>query len=104
VDKSKLAPGYVGPFLVLKRLHTNVYTLNVPLFPGHKHDNFNFQFLKPYEKSSRFPTRPQGVAPIAVDYQGNASYQLEGIVDRCLHKKCGWQYKVKWVGYPGSIK
>jgi hypothetical protein len=99
VDNKKLAPGYVGPFLVLKRPHTNV-----PLFRGRKHDTFNVQYLKPYEESSRFPTRPQGVAPIAVDYQGNASYLLEGIVDRRLHKKFGWQYKVKWVGYPVSGK
>jgi len=41
---------------------------------------------------------------IAVDYQGTARYLLEGIVDCRLHKKFGWQYKVKWVGYPVSEK
>jgi len=98
VDNNKLAPGYVEPFLVLKRPHTNVYTLNVPLFRGRKHDTFNVQYLKPYEESSCFPTKPQGVATIAVDYRGNASYLLESIVDRRLHKKFGWQYKVIRVG------
>jgi len=57
VDRNKLAPGYVGPFLVLKRPHTNVYTLNVPLFRGRKHDTFNVQYLKPYEESYRFPNQ-----------------------------------------------
>jgi hypothetical protein len=100
VENNKLAPGFVGPFHITEKLHTNVYRLNVTDFRGRKHDSFNVEYLKLYEESMRFPHRSTGASAIAKDYQGRNTWDVEAIVGRRLHPQYGWQYKVKWVGWP----
>ena len=88
---------YVGPYVVLERVHPNAYKLNglpegVPLTQ-------NVRFLIKYQRSpDRFNTRPEAnvSAPDLVD--GHYEWEVEQVMG---HKETrhGMRYLVKWKGF-----
>ena len=94
---NKWLPKFLGPFHVLKRISTNAYRIDFPQ-TIRVHKTVNIEALKEYNEPSPLhdPTPPP--AP-TVKVGGDIEYEVERIIDKRT-KGRGFQYLVKWKGYP----
>ena len=91
----KLAPKFIGPFSVKKKLNEVSYELILPNSLK-IHPVFHVSLLKPTVLDP-FPDRGPGPPePVMVD--GDEEYEVEAIVD-CRKRGNQLQYLVKWKGY-----
>ena len=90
VDKRKLSPRWLGPFLVSARVGANAYKLtNLPSWL-HVHDTFNVSQLKKYP----------GETPLAEEsFQlDEADFEVERITRERLYRNKP-RYLVRWKGF-----
>jgi hypothetical protein len=95
VKKQKFLPKWIGPFLVLKRIGTVSYKLELPI-KSRAHDVFHESALRKYElKDGKSFPRPE---PVIVE-DGTKEFEVEEILNKRKRKK-KIEYLVKWKGYP----
>jgi Chromo (CHRromatin Organisation MOdifier) domain len=97
--KRKLAPRYIGPFVVVQRAATpDTYKIDLP--PQLQlHPEFHTSMLKPWFVDPD-PKRRSDLPPM-IDANGDVVYIIEKLVAKRMFKK-KTQYKVRWLGYPPS--
>jgi hypothetical protein len=96
VHRIKLAPRYIGPFLVLARLGNVAYHLELPLTLAGVHNVFHISQLKKCLKSS-VDVIVNGVAPLDADLS-NPEYPVNvlGQQDRVTRHQTIRFFKVQW--------
>ena len=73
---SKLAPNYVGPFVVLKEVNPVAFQLELTNLMGRMHDVFHISLLKPYIQGPAVTVKPP---PVLKD-KGGAIYEVERLL------------------------
>jgi hypothetical protein len=94
----KLAPKREGPFVFSEVLGPVTYRLKLPT-QWRIHPVFHASLLTPYRENDIHG--PNFTQPPPDLIEGEPEYEVEAIV---AHRKRGngYQYRVKWVGYPSS--
>ena len=94
----KLAPKQEGPFMIMEVLGPVTYYLKLPN-QWQIHNVFHTSLLSPYHETDTHS--PNFMKPPPDLVEGEEEYEIEAITS---HKKWGWgyQYLVKWKGYPIS--
>ena len=85
----------IEPFKIIKKVGTSSYKLDLPASMT-IHNTFHISLLKPYE-DNKFPTQIQTTDP-PIEIDGEPEYELEEIIDSCLHRS-NLQYRAKRTGY-----
>ena len=96
----KLAPKYIGPFVIKKKHSELNYELDLPYWIK-IHPVIHISRLKPYyEFKSEFPTRKKEQPPPKPEIkEGYYEYEVEKILGK-RKKRGSTQYLIKWKGYP----
>jgi hypothetical protein len=95
VKKQKFLPKWIGPFLVLKKVGTVSYKLQLP-DKSRAHDVFHESALRKYEfKGGKSYPKPDPI--IAED--GSKEFEVEEILNKRKRRQ-RIEYLVKWKGYP----
>ncbi len=95
VKKQKFLPKWIGPFLVLKKVGTVSYKLQLP-DKSRAHDVFHESALRKYEfKDGKSYPKPDPI--IAED--GSKEFEVEEILNKRKRRQ-RIEYLVKWKGYP----
>ena len=95
----KLDDKRFGPFEILEKIGHSAYKLSLPT-SWKQHPVFNKALLTPYIAPS-FLTQEIPRPPPDIDEEGHPIYEVEQIMDK-RQKGRGFQYLVKWQGYPHS--
>ena len=92
----KLAPRWVGPFTIVRRIGETAYELDLKQKYARLHPVFHVSLLKRHQAGGASPAPPD---PIEVD--GLQEFEVERILGhRQLRNKT--QYLVRWRGYDAS--
>ena len=92
----KLAPRWVGPFTIVRRIGETAYELDLKQKYARIHPVFHVSLLKKHMAGGASPAPPD---PIEVD--GQQEYEVEKILGhRQLRNRT--QYLVRWRGYDAS--
>ena len=94
---AKLANKWVRPFIVLEKVGTSAYRLNLPV-TWKIHPVFNKALLMPY-KEGQFPNQERDEHPPPELINDHEQYGVEEILKSRKHRQ-GIRYLVKWEGYP----
>ena len=97
----KLDHKRIGPFKVIKQVHSSVYRLDLPSSMK-IHPNFHVSLLELATDDLVFKRKQPPPGPVEVhDEPGaNEDYEIESIVDSRFHgSKKELQYYAKWKGY-----
>ena len=97
----KLCPSYIGPFEIVRVLSKLTYEIKLPANMK-IHPVFHVQYLKPYNESTTFKTRPEIENRPPAQYLEDTkeeAYTVESILDKRITRN-KIQYLVKWEGYP----
>lgn len=101
IDKNrptrKLAPKYIGPYIIEAIISKTAYKLELPT-ELKIHPVFHISLLKPYKESDKFQ-RPTPPPAIYIPETNQDEYEVEMILDKRIIRKKP-QYLIKWVGYP----
>ena len=94
----KMKPKWEGPFVITEVLGLVTYRLKL-LTSWQIHNVFHAMLLKPYRENEIYGKNLTEPPPELVE--GEEVYEVKNI---CNHRKWGWgyQYYVKWWGYPIS--
>ena len=92
----KISPRREGPFEIEDVLGPLTYRLKLPE-TWKIHNVFHATLLKPYIKTEAH--RNNYPRPLPELIEGEEVYEVDSIV-RHRRRGCGYQYLVKWVGYP----
>ena len=93
----KLDPKRVGPFVVLKKVGTTGFLLDMPGYPHHK--EFHAHSLTPYETGTEFECRSALESPDHIDLKtGIEMWEVDQIVERKKHYR-KFYYFVMYKGY-----
>lgn len=91
----KLAPRFVGPFPVRRKINDVSFELTLP--ESFKiHPVFHVSLLKPVVPDPFPDHRPGPPAPIIID--GDEEFEVEAVLD-CRKRRGQTQYLIKWKGY-----
>ena len=94
----KLDDKLLGPFVITRVAGPNARQIALPSSMGRTHPVFHVSLLEPYRPNTITGRHtPQPPAPEVVD--GEASYELEQILDSAFSKRAGLRYFVQWAGY-----
>ncbi len=95
----KLAPRYVGPFVIQKQINPVTFQLNLP--PQYRiHPTFHVSLLKPYHSPVSPSTEPGPITepPLQLILEDGAVYEVRTILDS--RRRGGrLEYLVDWEGY-----
>ncbi|XP_075449336.1 uncharacterized protein LOC142490799 [Ascaphus truei] len=95
VPTMKLAPKFLGPFPVVRRINPVAYELRLP--PSMKISPvFHVSLLKPVFRSSRFSKKTSSPPPIMIS--GQQEYEVQFVLDS-RKSRGGVQYLVHWRGF-----
>ncbi|XP_075430534.1 uncharacterized protein LOC142468183 [Ascaphus truei] len=95
VPTMKLAPKFLGPFPVVRRVNPVAYHLRLP--PSMKIPSvFHVSLLKPVFQSPRFSKNTSPPLPLTI--QGQQEYEVQFILDSRISRG-GVQYLVHWKGF-----
>ncbi len=99
----KLDHKRLGPYKVVERIGSLAYRLELP--PTMKiHPVFHASRLSPFIKDT-IPDRTPEPLPPVVTPDGEEEWEVEEVIGWHYTNKCnkpGYQYKIKWKGYPTS--
>jgi len=84
----------IGPFNILARIGSSAYKLDLPT-SMRIHNTFHISLLELYNNNKLPSQRSEPPPPILIE--GEPEYELEEIVDSCLHYN-KVQYRAKWIG------
>jgi hypothetical protein len=104
VPSCKLAPGYLGPYIILEKFGELDYKLDLPCSLSCIHPVFHINKLFPFrgnEVNSEQPPEPGPVELEAEDDTGEPEWEVEEIVDSHLHYN-KLQYLICWKGYSSA--
>ena len=100
---AKFMVRYDGPYRVIQAWpDSSTYTLDLPehmnVFP-----TFHASLLRPYRANdpTLFPSREHAMPGPVVTEDGQVEWEIESLLDRRRRGR-GWQYLVRWKGYPPS--
>ncbi len=95
----KLAPRYVGPFIIQKQINPVTFQLKLP--PQYRiHPTFHVSLLKPYHSQVSPSIEPGLITepPLPLILEDGAVYEVRTILDS--RRRGGWlEYLVDWEGY-----
>ncbi len=95
----KLAPRYVGPFVIQKQINLVMFQLKLP--PQYRiHPTFHVSLLKPYHSPVSPSTEPGPITelPLPLILEDGAVYEVRTILDS--RRRGGrLEYLVDWEGY-----
>jgi len=101
----KLAPKYIGPFVITAKINDVAYALQLP-DNMRFHNKFHISKLKPYIESDSFPTRtqqPDTQPPPHLLEDGESAWEVEEILRKRMRTygrgRPRAQYLTKWKGY-----
>ena len=99
----KLAPKFIGPFLIQRVVSAVAYELKLPASMFRVHPVFHVSKLKPYrDGSARFPTRrqlPTRPSASVLPDTNEEAWEVERVVGKRVVRG-SVQYLVLWKGYP----
>ena len=93
----KLADRQVGPYEVVKKVGASAYELRMP-GSSLAHPVHNEKDLEPYHEP---PLHRREGRPVAEIIKGQEEWEVEEILKKRKRGR-GWQYLIKWKGYPNS--
>jgi hypothetical protein len=99
----KLAPKYIGPFKVIKRVGSSAYQLDLPSLYSRLHPTFHVSLLEDYvSRSGKDPEGyPDGKLPELAENQDDMEWEVQEIVDHKKDKRMkDRRYLVKWKDWP----
>jgi hypothetical protein len=98
--KKKLDWKYLGPGTVLAQIGRDAYRVDLPGL-GQVHPVFHVSLLEPYVQRGSIPS--QSAQPVdTLRTLGDDVYYVEEVLDRRKSSTGGWEYLVKWEGYPSE--
>jgi chromodomain-containing protein len=94
----KMKPKREGPFIITEVLGLVTYRLKLPA-TWRIHDVFHATLLRPYKENEVYGNNFPEPTPELLE--GEEVYEVEAILNHQKHGR-GYQYFVKWQGYPIS--
>ena len=85
----------MGPFKIIKKIETSSYKWDLPASMT-IHNTFHISLQEPYE-ANKFPSQIQ-TPPPPIEVDGEPEYELEEIINSCLHRN-KLHYRAKSTGY-----
>jgi len=91
----KLTERRSGPFVILERIGTHAYKLDLPLTWKTVHPVFHVSKLEPYHEDPQFPNFPQPPPDVL---EGEPEWEVEEVLDSKLDRST-LKFLVKWKGW-----
>jgi transposase InsO family protein len=98
---AKLAPKFIGPYIVDKVISPVVYKLKLPASMSRIHPVFHVSLLQPWKVDKEFVDHVEP-APLPPVYQGDNQYYVEALLDKRMTRVGRHdviQYLIRWKGY-----